>query len=390
MTQLFRTAGEIRFGAGEARRAPEEAARLGRRILLVTGARSLDRSGFLESMKGVDHSRWRVPREPDVALIDEGAKACRDAACDVVLAVGGGSVIDAAKAVSALAVNEGSVLDYLEGVGSGRKIERPPLPMIAVPTTAGTGCEVTLNAVIQVPEKGVKRSFRNPLLMPRVAIVDPELSAGMPREVAASTGLDALTHLVEAYTSNGAQPMTDALARPGIELAMRGLRALAEGKPASDLALAERWPAFAHHGAGASARQSAAWCLSLAALWGGMVLANAGLGAVHGLVAPLCGRCPVPHGLGCASLLPETLEANLKALEARDPGSRALARYREIGVMEEVAELRRKLGVRPLGELGVTREDIDPVVRDSRGSSMKYNPVVLTDDELRAILLAAL
>ncbi len=364
MTQLFRTAGEIRFGAGEARRVPEEAARLGRRVLLVTGARSLDRSGFLESMKGVDHSRWRVPREPDVALIDEGAKACREAGCDVVLAVGGGSVIDAAKAVSALAVNEGSVLDYLEGVGSGRKIERPPLPMIAVPTTAGTGCEVTLNAVVQVPEKGVKRSFRNPLLMPRVAIVDPELSAGMPREVAASTGLDALTHLVEAYTSNGAQPMTDALARPGIDLAMRGLRALAEGRPAPDLALA--------------------------ALWGGMVLANAGLGAVHGLVAPLCGRCPVPHGLGCASLLPETLEANLKALEARDPGSRALARYREIGVMEEVAELRRKLGVRPLGEVGVTREDIDPVVRDSRGSSMKYNPVVLTDDELRTILQAAL
>jgi alcohol dehydrogenase class IV len=369
----FLTAPEIRFGAGEARKIPDVLARFGKRPFVVTGAKSIERLPVFEVV--APYRRWSVSGEPDVATVDEGARRCREAEADVVLGLGGGSVLDAAKAVAALATNGGSALEYLEQVGTGRTIERPPLPFVAVPTTAGSGSEATKNAVLRVPEAKVKRSLRHDLLLPRVAIVDPGLSAAAPRPVAASAGLDALTHLIEGFVSTGASPMTDALALPGIRLAARGLHGLADGRPEAE-------------------------SLALASLWGGIVLANAGLGAVHGLVAPLGGRCAIPHGIGCACLLVETMRANLAALRGRAPSGPALGRYEAAAAalgattfdaaLEELASLRRRLDVRPLSAYGVTEGDVTPIVQGSRGGSMKYNPVELSDAELEAIVRAAL
>lgn len=382
MAWAFRTAAQIVFGAGEGARAPEHAARHGRRALLVTGAASIERSGFLERLlhesarAGLEVERWGVAGEPDTRVADEGARRCREGGFDVVLAVGGGSVLDAAKAVAALARSPGTALDHIEEVGGGRPFEAPPLPVVAVPTTAGSGSEVTRNAVLRVPELAVKRSIRHDLLLPRVAVVDPTLAAA-PRDVAASAGLDALTHLIEAYTSRGAQPTTDALVLPGVRRALRGLRALAAG-----------------------AADDASWeAMALASVWGGVALANAGLGAVHGLVAPLGGRCGVAHGAACGCLLPATLSVNLRALAERAPEHPALGRYREIAaaVVEEgeptpermaaeLGDLRRRLGVRPLAALGVAPEAFDGIIAGSRAGSMRYNPIELSDAELREIL----
>lgn len=383
MNFAFRTAAEIVFGTGESTQAPKRVARLGRRALLVTGKTSIERSGTLSvftdglDREGVDWVRWRVDREPDTALADEGARLCADGRFDVILAVGGGSVMDAAKAVAALAANEGGALEYIEEVGGGRALSRPVLPIVAVPTTAGSGSEVTRNTVLRIPDLGVKRSIRSDSLLPRVAIVDPALSGAAPAPVAASAGLDALTHLIEAYTSLGAQPTTDALVLPGIRLALQGLRALS----------ATATTTGSHE------------AMALASVWGGIALANAGLGAVHGLVAPLGGRCSVAHGDACGCLLPATLEVNVRALEARAPESAALARYRAVArlvvsedeptparMAQELGTLRRKLGVKSLGALGVSEKDLPGIVAGSRAGSMKYNPIELTDEELSEIL----
>ncbi len=374
----IRLPGEIVFGAGESRRVPEIASRLGRRILLACGVPASHEPPFVRALGAA--VRVDVTREPDIHSVDEAARLCLEGRCEVVVAVGGGSSMDTGKAVAALAANGGAALDYLEGVGGGRVLEGEPLPLVAVPTTAGSGSEATWNAVIRVPEKGVKRSMRSPLLLPRVAVVDPELAAGAPREVAAAAGLDALTHLAEAYVSTGAQPFTDALALPGIRLAARGLRALARG------------------GMDPEARDG----LSLASLWGGICLAHAGLGVVHGLAAPLGGRGDIPHGAACACLLPIAAVMNLQALRERAPESPALGRYREIAAAlgadgpgpdeaaRRFAELRRDLGVRSLSSFGLKVEDIPAIISASRGGSMKYNPVELSDAELEKILRAAL
>lgn len=363
---------EIRFGRGEAAKALEAAARFGKRPFLFTGGKSFDALPVAAALSALP--RLAVTGEPDVATVDEGVRRCREAGADVVLAVGGGSVLDTAKAAAGVAANGGSVRDYLEQVGD-RKLEKPPLPLVAVPTTAGSGSEATKNAVIRVPDLRVKRSIRHDLLLPRVAIVDPDLSAAAPRGVAASAGLDALTHLIEGYASTGANPMTDALARPGVSLAIRGLRGLATGSPDAE-------------------------AMAQASLWGGIVLANAGLGAVHGLVAPLGGRCSIPHGIGCACLLVETLRANLAALRRRSPGSPALARYEEVArllgaatvdaALDDLHRLSTSLGVKPLSSFGLKAEDVAPIVKSSRGGSMRFNPIELTDAELESILRAAM
>jgi alcohol dehydrogenase class IV len=385
LTFAFRTAPEILFGAGKSDEAPEVVARLGKRCLLVTGRQSLERSGKLSVIQerferlGITSRRFSVEGEPEVRVIDEGARLAREGRFDVVVAVGGGSVIDTAKAMAALATNDGPAMDYVEAVGAGRGIERVPLPVVAVPTTAGTGSEVTKNSVVRVPELKVKRSIRSDLIVPRVAVVDPALIATAPRAVAASSGLDTLTHLVEAYLSKGAQPMTDVLVVPGMRMAFRALTQLAESR-----ADASTWEAMA-----------------LSALWGGIALANAGLGAVHGLVAPLGGRCAVPHGAGCGCLLPATFRTNVAALRARAPDSRALARAVEVAdlVLPESAtdrsperaadafdSLREKLGVPPLGAYGVTEADLADIIAESRAGSMRNNPIDLTDAELDGIL----
>jgi alcohol dehydrogenase class IV len=286
-----------------------------------------------------------------------------------VIAVGGGSVLDTAKAAAVLATNGGEALDYLEEVGRGRALERASLPFIAVPTTAGSGSEATRNSVLRVPDLKVKRSLRSDFMIPRAAVIDPRLSESCPLPVAASAGLDALTHLIEGYVSVGAQPTTDALALTGMRTAAQALMGLALGKPDVE-------------------------AMALASFWGGIVLANAGLGAVHGLVAPLGGRCAVPHGMGCACLLAATMKINIEALRQRAPQSPALQRYARIrGALEglpELDQLRRDLGVPSLAAFGLSRDQIPAVIAGSRAGSMNYNPITLTDSELEQVLLAAL
>jgi alcohol dehydrogenase class IV len=364
----FLTPPEILFGRGESRKVLDVARRFGSRIFLVTGGKSFETLPIALLLS--DLPRWSVSGEPDVATIDEGLRRCGDA--DVVVAIGGGSVLDSAKAVAGVAPHGGSVRDYLEQVGA-KKLTKAPLPLIAVPTTAGSGSEATKNAVIRVPDLKVKRSIRHDLLVPRVAIVDPTLAAAAPKDVAASAALDAFTHLLEGYVSTGAHAMTDALALPGLALAAEGLRGIASGQDA-----------FA--------------AMSQASLWGGIVLANAGLGAVHGLVAPLGGRCAIPHGIGCACLLADTVRVNLQALRSRAPGSPALGRYDKAAqalglrssdeLLKLLTDYRRVFDLPRLATRGMSAEDIAPIVKASRGGSMRSNPVELSDAELESIVRA--
>jgi len=380
----FATAGRIIFGTGTSRRAGGLAAGLGKSCCLVTGAtperaeplrRELDRAG-------VGLIVLRVRGEPTVELAEELAERARTAGCDLVIGIGGGAVLDAAKAIAARLANPGRLLDYLEVIGEGRCLERPPLPVIAVPTTAGTGSEVTRNAVLLSPAHRVKVSLRDPRLIPRVALVDPLLALSLPPALTASTGLDALTQLLEPFVSPKANPLTDGICREGLSRAARSLeRAFRDG---GDL----------------EARTG----MALAALAGGIALANAGLGAVHGLAGPLGGIFPAPHGAVCGRLLPEVMAANIRALKARHPASPALLRYREAaGILtgdpeseagagvEWVRGLVARLGVPPLSRYGLEPAGIPEVVgKAERSSSMKGNPVELTARELGAILDRAL
>lgn len=390
----LRTAGQIVFGRGTARRAAELVRPLGRRVFLVTGGRSLEHGGHLARLTAdlaaqeVAWTRFSITQEPEVALIDQAAQSCREAGCAAVLAVGGGSVLDTGKAVAALATNPGSVIEYLEDAGRSapRPLAQPPLPVVAMPTTCGSGSETTRNSVVRIPELQVKRSLRSDLLLPRIALVDPDLAQDAPLPVAAAAGLDALTHLLEGYVSRGAQPTTDALALRGLGLMTRALSDLAS-PPAAE----------------SDVRRAAFEQMALASLWGGIVLANAGLGAVHGLVAPLGGHYEVAHGDACACLLPATLLANIEALSRRAPEHPALSRYREIIALicpdgpqtperaaEELSGLRHKLGVRSLRERGVSPGSISRIVSQARGGSMRTNPIELSDKELEAILIHTL
>ena len=311
MTFEFATADRIVFGEGAVRQAVPAAAGWGTRVLLVTGG-SGERAAPLH--KALEASAlavlpFRVAGEPTIEQIRKGSEFARDERCEVVIAIGGGSAIDAGKALAALLTNAGEPLDYLEVVGRGAPLAHPSAPFIAIPTTAGTGSEVTRNAVLASPEGRVKASLRSPHMLPRLAIVDPELTLGAPRALTASTGLDALTQLIEPYVSPRANAMTDVFCAEGIR------RAAA--------ALPRAW----ENGGDREARRDMAW----ASLLGGLALANAGLGAVHGFAAPIGGRFPAPHGAACAAVLPHAMEINVEAPRRRAPDSPALRRYAEIG-----------------------------------------------------------
>ncbi len=384
MRFAFASAGRIVFGRGSLAEAPAAAAAFGRRALVVTGRDTTRAAPLLAALaeRGIEAAVFGVPTEPTIGLASDGASAARDHGAAVVLGLGGGSALDAAKAIAALAANDGDPLRYLEVVGEGRPLERPPLPVIAIPTTAGTGSEVTRNAVLAVPERRVKVSLRHEAMLPRVAIVDPELAVGVSPAVTASTGLDALTQLVEPFVSNAANPLTDALAREAIPRVPRALRrAVATG---SDLAAREE--------------------MALAALFGGLALANARLGAVHGLAAPLGGIVPAPHGVACARLLPEIVAVNARALAARDPASLARARYDELArlltgdpealaadAVESLRALVEEFDIPRLGAFGLTRAAFGELIaRAQRASSMQGNPLPLTDGELAEALERAL
>ncbi len=379
----FATAARVIVGRGTVREVGAAAVSFGRRVLLVTGRTPARASCARDSLlaAGADVSVWTTGGEPYLEDITRGVDAARDAACDVVVAVGGGSVLDTAKAIAALAANGGALLDYLEVVGAGRPLAVPSLPVIAVPTTAGTGSEVTRNAVIASREHGVKASLRSPSMLPRVAIVDPELAIDLPASLTAATGLDALTQLVEAFVSVRANPMTDALCVAGI------------GRAAA--ALPRAW----RDGHDLDARED----MALASLWSGMALANAGLGAVHGLAGPMGGLFNASHGALCATLLPHVMSMNLTALR-REGRVETLARFDQVarlvtGRADAVANegvqwvraLVEQLGIPRLSDLGVSAREIDRIVPHAqRASSMKGNPVVLTADELSSILAAAM
>jgi alcohol dehydrogenase class IV len=377
------TAGRIIFGCGSIDTLASSVASLGNRPLVVTGS-DPSRTGVLERLAevGVEATAFGITAEPTTGDASEGLARARDTGCDVVVGVGGGSVLDGAKAIAALLTNGGEPLDYLEVIGAGRKIERPSAPFVAVPTTSGTGSEVTRNAVLASPEHRVKVSLRSVLMLPRLALLDPELTLSVPPAVTASTGLDALTQVLEPFVSSRANPLTDALCRDGLARAARSLRrAYADGR---DL----------------DARED----MALVSLYGGMALANAGLGAAHGFAGPLGGMLGAPHGALCARLLPGVITANVRALRERAVESPALARYAEAARIltgradasaEEAAawvgELGEALSIPGLSAHGLATADLDTTVSKSRkASSMRGNPIVLTDDELHAILEEAM
>lgn len=376
----FATATRIIFGPGTIREVAGEAAGLGRRAFVVTG-RSPERAGPLfEQLKScaIEYVTFSVPAEPTTTIVAEAVGRARGWKSDLVIGIGGGSVLDTGKAIAAMLTNSGQLLDYLEVVGEGKPLTQTPAPCIAIPTTAGTGAEVTRNAVLAVPEKQVKVSMRSPLMLPRLAVVDPELTHSMPPSTTASTGLDALTQLIEAYVSNKANPMTDGICREGLKRAGRSLRKAYE------------------NGSDSSARED----MALASLFSGLALANAKLGAVHGFAGPLGGMIFAPHGVICARLLPFVCKANVKALHSREPDSPALARYDEVARIltgkvsaraadgvEWIQNLCKALTVPPLVQFGLKEKDLPTVVaKAQKSSSMKGNPVILTDDELIEIL----
>lgn len=380
----FATATRIVFGPGTLREAAPAARSFGKRAFVVTG-RTTDRAQpLLDSLnaEGIASITFCVGGEPTTDLVRLGTRQARQESCDLVIAVGGGSVMDTGKAIAALIANSGELLDYLEVVGAGQPLEQPPVPFIAIPTTAGTGAEVTRNAVLASPEHCVKVSLRSPLMLPRLAIVDPELTLGLPAALTASTGLDALTQLIESFVSSRANPITDGFCREGITRTARSLRRACE-RP-DDL----------------TARED----MAMASLLSGLALANAGLGAVHGFAAPIGGMFPAPHGAVCAALLPTAMEINLRALQERQPKSDSLARFAEVarlatGSPEATAqegviwirELCRALNTPRLANYGITPADVGILCEKAgSASSMKGNPIQLTSDELRELLSRSL
>ncbi len=379
----FATASRIVFGPGSIKELPSAASALGKRAMFVQGIPGERTARPIEQLRaeGINVTEFRVTGEPAVELILSGVQQARAAACDLVIGMGGGSAMDTAKAIAALLANPGDIYDYLEVVGKGAPLTETAAPCIAVPTTAGTGTEVTRNAVLAVKERRVKVSLRSASMLPRLALIDPELTYGLPPQVTATSGLDALTQLIEPFLSNAANPMTDAICRDGIGRAARSLR---PGYFSDDHAARED--------------------MSLAALFGGMALANARLGAAHGFAGPIGGMFPAPHGAICARLLPIVMETNLHAIQERAPDSSVLSRFTEVarlltGNREALAEdgiqwlhdLCADLKIPPLSAYGITAASIPEIIAPSKkASSMKGNPIPLKDEELNGILERAL
>lgn len=380
----FATANRIIFGEGTLKEAGVAAAQMGQKALVVSGLVEPGAEPLLKVLanSGIVARLYQVSQEPTIDLIKQGVEQAKKEECGLVIGFGGGSAVDSGKAIAALLTNPGEPLDYLEVVGRGRPLVNPPLPFIAIPTTAGTGAEVTRNAVLGVPEKQVKVSLRSPLMLPRLAIVDPELTYSLPKGVTASTGLDALTQLIESYVTVQSNPLTDGICREGLLRAGRSLkRAFEQGDD-----------------------QGARRDMSLASLMGGLALANAKLGAVHGIAGPVGGMFRAPHGAVCARLLPFVMEANVRALTQRSTERAALARYDEVAqiltgerdarAQDGVAWIQSicaALNVPGLSTYGISRKRFPELIEKSlQASSMKGNPIQLTEQEMDEILSRAL
>ncbi len=379
----FATATRVVFGAGSIGQLRDLTAGFGRHALVVTGRSPERGQRVIEALegRGVSFAAFSVPREPELTTIAQGVDRARAAGADFVVGIGGGSVLDAAKAIAAMAAHEGELLDYVEVIGKGTPLSRPPLPCVAIPTTAGTGSEVTRNAVLTSPQHKVKVSLRGPQLFPRLALVDPELTADLPPHLTASTGLDALTQLVEPYVSSRANPLTDAICAEGIRQAAPALRDAVDD------------------GRNAEARER----MAFASVLSGLALTNAGLGAVHGFAAVIGGMFDAPHGAVCAALLPHVMAGNQRALDARGAHA-ALRRFTDVARLltgraaadaedgvRWIRAVAGDLSIPPLRAYGVGPGDVDAIVdKAARASSMKANPVELSVEELREILSAAI
>jgi alcohol dehydrogenase class IV len=380
----FATATRIIFGAGALTEVGSLAAQMGRRALVITTHHAGRAAPLFIQLSGakVEYVTFEIDHEPTTEIVLKGTQLARDHHCDLVIGFGGGSVIDTGKAIAALLTNPGDVLDYLEVIGRGQKLTQPSAPYIAIPTTAGTGSEVTRNAVLASPEHKVKVSMRSAYMLPTLALIDPDLARSLPPDVTAYTGLDALTQVIEPFVCNQANPVTDALCREGIWRAGRSLlRAYSQGNDAV-------------------ARED----MALVALFGGLALANAKLGAVHGFAGPLGGMFDAPHGAVCAALLPHVMAKNVEVLRERQPDSSALRRYVEVAqqlTCDQAAtaddgvawmrSLNEEMSVPGLRAYGLSEADFGEVIeKSSRSSSMKGNPVALTADDLRDILTRAL
>ncbi len=380
----FATATRIVFGNGAISRIGDHAKTLCRRALVVTGAnqkRAEKLSAHL-SASGIAAVLFSVAGEPEISTVENGVALAKREKCDGVISIGGGSVIDAGKAIAAMLTNEGELLDYLEVIGRGKNLAKPSAPFIAIPTTAGTGAEVTRNAVLASPAHRVKVSLRSPFMLPTIALVDSELTYDLPPALTASTGLDALTQLIEPFVCARANPMTDGFCEQGIIRAARSLREAV------------------FNGQNKTARED----MAMASLLGGLALANAGLGAVHGFAGPIGGMFPAPHGAVCAALLPHVMAANLKALRERAPDSNILPRFQKVAVLltgdaDAAAEagvawikkLVAELPVKNLSAYGIREEHVSDIVAKAvNASSMKANPIVLTPEELARTLRLAL
>lgn len=380
----FRTASRIVFGPGSLQQVAPFAADTGKRALVVTGSNAERAEVLLQQLqdRGLACRCVAVAGEPTLETVQQALAAAREHQADLVIGFGGGSAVDAGKAVAALATNREDIRQYLEVIGRGRPLTAAPLPYVAVPTTAGTGAEATANAVLKAPREQVKVSLRSPLMLPDLAVVDPQLTHSLPPAVTASTGMDALTQLWEAFVSRRANPMTDALCREGLRRAARSLQRAVE-RPRDRRARED---------------------MSLASLLSGVALANAGLGAVHGIAGPLGGMCAAAHGAACARLLPPVARANLEALGQRQPDSPSLPRFQEAACLltgsdgataaDGIAWLQRlcdRLQIPTLTDCGFQKDQVSRLAKQAvQASSMKANPVTLTKRELEAIIKSAL
>lgn len=380
---------KVVFGDHTLSQVSELALEFGQRALVMTGAHSFIETPAWPAFRtqleavGIRVEHAVVDGEPSPALVDRLAVDFRAAEIEVVIGIGGGSVLDAAKAVAGLLRIPNSVMDFLEGVGPELPYSGPEVPFIAIPTTAGTGSEATRNAVLSKQgNEGFKKSFRHERLVPRYAVVDPQLLATCPKPLIAANGMDALTQLLESYVSTRANPVTDTLA-------MSGIRAVRDSLPG--------W----YHEQGDVAQHRAN--MAYAALLSGVTLAQVGLGSVHGLAAPLGAFFPIPHGVVCGTLVAECTRVNIALLQQRQPNSDALWRYAHVGkVLQRDMTLSERDGLQALVQVlerwtealdlpklsayGMREADIPHVVANCRGSSMKTNPIVLSDDEVAGIL----
>ncbi|GIK38560.1 MAG: alcohol dehydrogenase [Chloroflexota bacterium] len=379
----FATATQIIFGAGTLKQVGPLAREMGRKALVVANSSQLAQPLLdILAAHGISAGVFTIAGEPTVTVVQQGTQQARAETCDLVIGFGGGSAMDTAKAVAIMLTNPGEPLDYLEVIGRGQSLSRPGVPCIAIPTTAGTGSEVTRNAVLGAPKQRVKVSMRSPLMLPRLALVDPELTYNLPPAITASTGLDALTQNLEPFVSNKANPLTDAVTREGMRRAARSLhRAFEQGDD----------PA---------ARED----MALASLFGGLALANAKLGVVHGFASVLGGMFPAPHGAVCAVLLPHVMAVNVQALQERQPDSEFLRRYTEAAQILTgspkataadgvawVQELGEALRVPGLATYGLTEEEFPDVIeKTAAASSTQGNPIKLNPAELQEILKRAL